>query len=136
MPPFDAKALVRRYVERVWNSGDFRALAELTTETFAYYLAGQPERDRAGTQQFLEAVRIAFPDWHVEIAECFADGNAVVIRWWGKVTHQGPFHALPPTGRRISVSGINIYHIADGLIAAEFEQTDSLGILQQLGALG
>jgi steroid delta-isomerase-like uncharacterized protein len=117
MSPVEAKALVRQYVERVWNSADFAALTELTTPTFAYFLAGQPARDRAGIQQFLETVHLAFPDWKVEIVECFAEGNAVVIRWRGEVTHLGPFHALLPTGRRIAVSGINIYHIVDGLIA-------------------
>jgi predicted ester cyclase len=42
---------------------------------------------------------------------------------------------IPPTGKQITVSGINIYHIDDGKIAMEWEQTDGLGMLGQLGAL-
>lgn len=51
------------------------------------------------------------------------------------MTHQGPFYGLPPTGRQIKASGINIYRIVGGKVDAEWEQTDSLGMLQQLGAL-
>ena len=33
------------------------------------------------------------------------------------------------------VNGINIYHVMDDKVAPEWEQTDSLGMLQQLGVL-
>jgi predicted ester cyclase len=49
------------------------------------------------------------------------------------VTHLGIFQGIPPTGKQITVSGINIYHAVDGKVTAEWEQTDSLGMLMQLG---
>jgi len=131
----NVKNLVTRYIETVWNQGDLAALAELTAETFRYHLGGQPPRDRATMGQFLEAVRVAFPDWRVEIEDIAAEERIVAVRWSGQVTHQGPFHGIPPTGKRIDVCGINIYAIEDGKIAQEWEQMDSLGMLQQLGVL-
>lgn len=129
------KSLVKAYVERVWNRGDLAALERLTTPSFAYRLGEQPARDRAGMQEFLAMTRSAFPDWRVEIADIVVEHEVAAVRWIGDVTHQGPFHGLPPTGRRIRVSGINMYRIADGRIAEEWEQTDSLSMLRQLGAL-
>jgi steroid delta-isomerase-like uncharacterized protein len=86
-------------------------------------------------QQFIKMIRVAFPDWRVQIVDIIAEGNTVVIRWQGQVTHQGVFQGIPPTGKQVTVSGINIYHVIDGKVDAEWEQTDSLGMLQQLGVL-
>ncbi len=131
----DAKDLVRQYVERVWTGGDQAALDQLTTSGFSYHLGGQPARDRAETAQFLRDMRVAFPDWRVEIADLIAEGNRVAVRWHGLVTHGGPFRGFPATGRRVAVSGINVYRIDGDRIVGEWEQMDSVGMLQQLGAL-
>jgi steroid delta-isomerase-like uncharacterized protein len=129
------KALVRQYVESVWNRRDLEALEALTSSGFTYVLAGKPGIDHAGMQQFLAMIHSAFPDWRVEIEDLVAEGGTVAVRWRGEVTHQGVFHGIAPTGRRITVTGINFYRVEDGKVTAEWEQTDSLGMLQQLGAL-
>lgn len=129
------ESLVETYIDRVWNEGDLAALAELTTPSFRYHLGEQPPRDGDGMREFLAAMRAAFPDWHVEVEAVVAGGDAVAVRWSGQVTHEGEFHGIPPTGRRIRVGGINMYRIEDGRIAEEWEQTDSLGMLRQLGVL-
>jgi steroid delta-isomerase-like uncharacterized protein len=131
----DSEALVRRYVEEVWNRGSAVSLDALTTPTFTYHLGGQPARDRQALASFIAATRQAFPDWRVEVDQALADAAMVAIRWHGRVTHGGMFHGLPPTGRVVTITGINIYAIAGSRIDAEWEQTDSLGLLQQLGAL-
>lgn len=129
------KSLVTGYIERVWNGGDADAVEDLTTPAFAYRLGGQAPLDRAGMRQFLAATRVAFPDWRVEIASMLAERDSVAVRWVGTVTHRGAFHGIPPTGRTISVSGINLYRIENSKIAEEWEETDSLGMLRQLGVL-
>lgn len=131
----EQRALTLDYIERVWNRGDPAALEELTTRSFRYHLGGQSARDRNGMREFLQATRSAFPDWRVEVTDVVVDGDRVAVRWTGRVTHGGSFHGIPPTGRRIHVSGINLYRVENGKIAEEWEQTDSLGMLQQLGVL-
>jgi steroid delta-isomerase-like uncharacterized protein len=135
MPIHDDRNLITEYVERVWNRGDVAALEDLTTPEFAYRLGDQPSRDRAAMRQFLAATRLAFPDWRVDISALLIDEGMAAVRWVGTVTHQGDFYGIPPTGRQIRVSGINLYRIADGKIAEEWEQTDSLSMVRQLGAL-
>jgi steroid delta-isomerase-like uncharacterized protein len=131
----DAKTLVSAYIDAVWNNADFTALDELTRPTFTYHLGGQPGKDKAAMRQFLMAVHAAFPDWKVHIEAIVAEGDTVAARWTGRVTHQGPFQGIPPTGREVSVSGINFYVIEEGKISREWEQMDSLGLLQQLGVI-
>src|SRR5450631_3667921 len=117
------KALVLDYVERIWNRGDIAALDELTTPTFLYQLGGQPGRDHAEMRQLITMLHTAFPDWRVQVVEIIAEESTVVIRWEGKVTHLGAFLGIPATGKQIVVNGINLYHVIDGKVAAEWEQT-------------
>ena len=131
----EAKDLVTTYIEAVWNCGSLQALADLTTEDFTYHLGGQAPRDRKEMEAFLTATRAAFPDWRIEIESIIGEGPTVAARWRGEVTHLGPFHGLPATGRKISVSGINLYRLDGGKIAQEWEETDSLGMLNQMGML-
>lgn len=127
------KRLVQQYVESVWNQGDLIALKSLTTPTFSYWIGGQPARNQAGMEQFITATHSAFPDWRIEIVEILAEGIKVMIRWQGQVTHGGVFNGIPSTGKRIAVSGINIYQIEEGKISSEWEQTDTVGMLLQIG---
>jgi steroid delta-isomerase-like uncharacterized protein len=131
----DARATVLRYIEAVWNRGDGEALDQLTTPEFTYHLGSQPGLDREGMRRFLAMTRVAFPDWRVEPVEVVGEADVVAVRWQGEVTHRGPFHGIPPTGRRITVSGINLYKLEGDKVAAEWEQTDTLGMLRQLGVL-
>ncbi len=135
MSTHEQRALVSEYIAWVWNQGDPTALEELTAPSFSYRLGDQPPRDRKAMREFLESTRTAFPDWRVDIADLVLGEELVAVRWVGTVTHQGPFYGIPPTGRRIRVSGINLYRIADGRVYEEWEQTDSLSMLRQLGVL-
>ena len=129
------RSLVATYIDRVWNAGDLKALDELTTSNFRYTLGGQPSIDLEGMTHFLQAVRGGFPDWHVEVVALLSEGSLVAARWQGHATHQGEFRGLAATGRRIAVCGMNFYHIVEGKIASEWEQMDSLGMLQQMGVM-
>lgn len=114
-----AKELVAKYIEKVWNEADFESLDGLTGESFAYYLGGQPPRDRPGMKEFLNVVHGAFPDWRVHIESIACEGELVAARWTGTVTHKGAFHGIPPTGKRINVCGLNLYQIHEGRISRE-----------------
>jgi len=131
----DAKSLVLQFVEDVWNGADAEALDRLTAESYTYHLGGQPPRDRAAMLAFVKAVHAAFSDWRVTVEDTVVGEDSVAIRWTGQVTHDGPFHGIPATGKQVTVCGINLYTIQDGRIAKEYEQMDSLSMLTQMGVL-
>lgn len=58
----------------------------------------------------------------------------MMARWTQRGTHLGPFLDIPPTGKQISYSGINIFRIADGQIVEDTPYWDFNVILQQLNA--
>ncbi len=132
----DNKALNRRFVEEIINQGNIEAIDELIDPGVVDHAAppGFPT-GREGAKQFVAIVRSAFPDLHHTIEDLIAEGDKVVMRSTWSGTHQGEFMGIPATGRRVTVSGIDISRCADGRMVEHWEQFDALGLMQQLGAV-
>ena len=75
------------------------------------------------------------PDMHATIHDRIAEGDKVVTRKTLKGTQTGEYMGVPPGGRQIELSVIDIFRIADGKIAEHWMQADILGMMQQLGML-
>lgn len=125
------KALVRRWIEQVWAGENLAAIPDLFAPGYAVNGAHVgPE----GVRGSVEALRVAFPDAAVTVANLVAEGDRVVLRWTMTGEHRGAFLGVPPTGRRVTLTGINIYRISGGRIAANEEVADIAGLLRQLGS--
>jgi predicted ester cyclase len=59
----------------------------------------------------------------------------VATRWTITGTHRGDFQGVPPTGRPVTMAGVDISRFVDGRIAEHWAQFDVLGVLQQIGAI-
>jgi predicted ester cyclase len=125
------KALVRRFMEEVFNRGNLAVVDEL-------WIADRIEGGKRAT----EHLRTAFPDYHRTIEAQVAEGDLVVTRWTMRGTHRGPYRSgalgrtLAPTGRRVAVPGTSIHRLAGGrIVEAWVRGNDSVDLLLQLGAL-
>ena len=56
-------------------------------------------------------------------------------RWIMTGTHRGDFMGVPPTGRPITMKGIDFSRVVHGKIAEHWAQFDAIGVMQQIGAL-
>jgi steroid delta-isomerase-like uncharacterized protein len=86
----------------------------------------------AGVKQFFAMFRDAFPDASVEIDELVAEGDRVAVATTLSGTHEGELMGMAPTGRSVSVTGIDIVRIADGRIVEHRGLTDIVGLMRQL----
>jgi hypothetical protein len=64
--------------------------------------------------QFLSQYLSAFPDAQTTVEDLLADGAKVVARVSIRATHRGAFRGIAPTGKPITVMGINIFRVANG----------------------
>src|SRR5258706_15317534 len=129
------KRLYQRLADEVLNKKDLSVVDELLSVDFAEHVGGQ--RRQVGIEGFKAARRrrnAAFPDWHVVVDDLVAEGDKVVVRATGGGTHTGEFMGIAPTGKRISVTWIAIYRVANGRLAEHWQNIDDLGLLKQLGA--
>jgi steroid delta-isomerase-like uncharacterized protein len=90
----------------------------------------------AGVKQFFAMFRDAFPDAAVAIDELVADGDRVAVATTLTGTHEGELMGMAATGRRVSVTGIDIVRIEGGKIAEHRGLTDIVGLMRQLGGDG
>lgn len=129
--------LVRRAMDEVWNRGDYSGLDEFVARDLVVHTAtpGQELHGHEGVRQFYTMLRAAFPDIHFAIEDQIAADDRVVTRWSARATHQGTFNGIPPTGREITVTGIDIDRLASGKVVECWPQMDELGLLRQLGVI-
>jgi steroid delta-isomerase-like uncharacterized protein len=134
MPAEQQKALVRHFIEEVWNQGDLAVIGQVCTPDFVLHDPATPRyKTRLEYEQLVSAYRRAFPDLHCAIEEQLAERN-LVVTWWGmQGTHRGPLFGYAPTERHVRFTGISLHLIRDGQIAEARVTWDALGLFQQLG---
>jgi steroid delta-isomerase-like uncharacterized protein len=127
--------LVRRAIEEVYNQGNLAAVDELVTNDIVIHSSSDEIHGPAGVKQYVAMLRTAFPDFQMTIEDQIADGDRVVTRWTACGTHTGEFQGIPPTGKKGSMTGIDIDHIANSKVVECWVNSDDLGLLQQLGVI-
>ena len=131
------KALVRRFIDEVHNTGNFARFDELFAPDYVNR-SGEPNaNDRASRERLIKDYRDALPDLHVTIDDMIAEDDRVALRWTTHGTHRRPLRTplgvAAPTNRAITISGVIIFRIAEGQIAEEWIVWDTLSWMQQLG---
>jgi steroid delta-isomerase-like uncharacterized protein len=130
------KTIAKRFNEDVWGRGDEAALEELFAPDFVDHGALPSQTpDREGHKQTLAAFRSAFPNLSVSTDDIIAEGDEVVSRWTARGTHQGELMGISPTGKEVTITGIDVLRIADGKVVERWAEYDSLGMMQQLGVV-
>jgi len=129
------KAIVARFYETALNAGDVTVLDELTTPDYEEHdpLPGQGA-GREGLRDRVRTIVEAFGQ-RFTVEDMIAEGDRVVARWTGSGTHVGEFMGIPPTGKSFTISGIDVYRMADGKMAEHWHVIDQLALLGQLGLL-
>ncbi len=128
--------LIHRYYEELWN-GWRLDLAESLIATDIRFRGslGVEVEGREGFKQYVVKVRAAFPDFHNTVEELVADGDTVAARLTYRATHTGTLFQLRPTGRRVTYTGLALFHCKAGLITRGVVHGDTWGLLEQLGAV-
>ena len=67
--------------------------------------------------------------------DIIVEENKVVARWTARGTHAGALMNIPPTGKQVTLKGIDILRNEDGKIVERWGEFDALGMLQQLGVI-
>jgi steroid delta-isomerase-like uncharacterized protein len=130
------KALLRRFYEELWTKGNLEVIPELVAEDFVDHHAlpgAPPGRERLAA--LVTTWRTAFPDMRETCEDLIAEGDKVVGRFTMSGTHSGAFMGVPPTGRRVTMSGIDIVRVVEGKITEFWYGEHLLELMQQLGAV-
>jgi steroid delta-isomerase-like uncharacterized protein len=128
------KALVRRMIEEGWNQHNLALVDELWADC-VYYNPTTGELKGKALEQFAASLLVAFPDIRFTIEDLVAEGDKVVTRWSCTATHQGEFMGLAPSGKKVTLSALDIFRIVEGKVVEERVEFDTLRFFQQLGTV-
>ena len=130
------KEVIQAFLEEVINQGRLERADDMVMGDFVELdpLPGQ-EQGREGLKAVIHALRSAFPDMHWVVKEMVAESDKVVTRFVWTGTHHGVFLGIPATGRSVEVKGVVIDRLEDGKMADSRILMDTMGLMQQLGAI-
>jgi steroid delta-isomerase-like uncharacterized protein len=129
----DCLDAVTRYFD-AWNDHDPHGIVRAFAAGGTYGDSTTPAISGDAIGAYAARLWSAFPDLSFEVVS-IAEAGAVrtVAEWVMRGTNTGPFQGLPPTGRPIVLSGVDVIEIgADGITAVR-AYFDTRAIPEHLG---
>lgn len=130
----DHKAHIRRWIE-AYNARDHAAEADARAPGYVAHAPGVPPLDSEAWTAFVGGFADAFPDIRLTVEDVLSEEDRVAARVTFRGTHTGDFQGLPPTGRQVEFSAIEVNRMVDGRVAEHWVVMDQLAMLQQLGLM-
>ena len=130
----EKKVLADKYVE-AWNEGNLSLFDEHLSPEIVRHTVDIYE-DIMGIEAFKEHVTLqwtSYPDFNVTLNELIIKGDKMVGRWTVTGTNTGPYGELPPTGKKVKFSGVEVSHVVDGKIVEQWVYYNQTVIFTQLG---
>lgn len=87
----------------------------------------------AGVKRLADFLLPAIPDMQLDLDDVVAEGGKVAVCLTIRGTHAGDLAGIAPTGRRVEVGVMDLFHLRDGKLSKHWALFDNLGLLRQLG---
>lgn len=119
------------------NTGDISLGQSIISPDVIFYAptSAKPMHGFQGYTAVLEMMRGGMPDVQWKAEEILEDGDKVMVRFSMSGTHTNYLMGIPPTGKKIHITAMNIYEFKDGKIIREHGLPDIFSLLVQLGAV-
>lgn len=82
---------------------------------------------------FMQEMRAAFSNFQMILEKTITENEMVSIRFSSKVINTGKFMGSPANNKNLVVSGIFMRKIQNGKVMQEWQTTDLLGTMNQIG---
>ena len=136
MSTAENRTMARRFTEECWDRSDVKVLDELLAPNFVDHDPAPAQGPGAdGYKQMAAAYFSAFSDFRVRNEDVIAEEDKAMLRWTARGRHTGPLLGIPPTGREVTLRGIDIIRVERGRIVERWGEFDVYGLLQQLGVI-
>ncbi len=129
--------LIKRFYDEAIGSGHLNLIDELASDDLVDHeegFPGQPQ-GKEGVKFFVNALRQAFPDIKATVDVTLDQGELAAGRAIMRGTHQGEFMGVPASNKSVEVETIDIIRVEDGKVAEHWGVTDTMGLMQQIGAI-
>lgn len=134
-PEARRKAIVTAW-GAAWDDGEVEALDVLISPSYRRVTSGNTEaQNREALKAMILTTRSAFPDLVTTVDDVVVEGDLAAIRWHSTGTHTHGFLGVPPTRKKVVVSGATFARFEDDLIVEEHVTWDPRALLAALGII-
>ncbi len=129
----DINTQVALAVSKAILAGDWATLDGLLAPEFRYNGdLGEPyTRDQY--IGFMQAMKGAMSDMTMDFTHIVSEGDLVSIRFVTKARQTGKFMGAPATKKNVEIRGIFMRRVVDGKVVEEWQATDLLWLMTQMG---
>lgn len=82
---------------------------------------------------FMQDMKAAFSNLKMEFPHVLVDGDLASVRFVSTAVNTGKFMGAPANKRNLEVHGIFIRKVQNGKVMQEWQTTDLLGVMKQIG---
>lgn len=128
-------------VENVWtqayNEGNMDIVDKAISEDIIVHDVGlrDPIEGRETLKEYIQMLRSAFPDLQATTVSMVAEDDIVAGHFQFEGTHEGDFLGIEATDQRVTGMGMEFDRVEDGHILEAWSVWDTLGFLEQVGAI-
>jgi glyoxylase-like metal-dependent hydrolase (beta-lactamase superfamily II)/predicted ester cyclase len=129
-----AEPVARRYFEAI-GAHDLDAAVAMWAEGGREHVRGQVDAIAPeGVRGFIGDLLEALPDLRAEIVSTTAQGDRCAVQWRFTGTFAGPgqLNGVAPTGDPLSLEGLDLLTVRDGLIQSNDAFTDTMTVARQI----
>jgi steroid delta-isomerase-like uncharacterized protein len=134
MDRHDIERLVQRWTQEAIAEGRLDTFDELLTDDVLDRSGAVPSRGVEPFKARAAAVRAAFAEIDLRVEDLLVDGDAIAWRWALTGTHVGAFAGVAPTGRRITLRGVNFQRLRGDRVVEHWTMVDVFAATQALRA--
>jgi predicted ester cyclase len=134
MPPPSAGAVLRLWFEEVWNGRDAgRIETYMAPGGIAHSLdeTGADAIGPAAFRIFFERFLDTFPDIHFTMHDVVEAGPMAAGRWTARFTHSSSGPGVAPTGQTVTLTGMTMIRVEDGMVREGWNEWDRLGLAKE-----
>ena len=134
--PAQNEAMIRAYIEEVFNGHHLDSLEKYWAEEMMSHWMGQETlRGLSAWREGMTGFLTAFPDAVYTLDDLFCAGDRGVWRGSWKATQRGEWEGIAPSGHNAQWTVIIIGRFVDGKLVEDWVEYDRLGLFRQLGAI-
>lgn len=112
---------------------DWTRLDSLLAPSFSYDGDLGDPYDRDEYIGFMQAMKGAMSDMTMDFTHVVSQGGLVSVRFVTHARQTGKFMGAPATGKQVEIRGVFVRRVADGLVQQEWQATDLLWLMTQMG---
>ncbi len=85
---------------------------------------------------FFQELYTAFPEFQIEVERIVGDDQHAVVQWEASgIFSGGPFQGIEPTGKQVSIRGVDVMEFEDGKVRHNTIYYDGAAFARQIGML-